>query len=158
MLFVATALSTAALKPLEPLLRFAALRLNVLAALRLPLPAMSHRLDFKKFTLANLLRIVYICISNKGEYKMAQNDYIDIGQEQDCHNDVNVMTNIKGRILEVINECRALSDKGAMAYNEDLPERVHDALDNVLAEVVQPVENMADEGILFYESNRHADA
>ncbi len=88
---------------------------------------------------------------------MAQNDYIDKGQEQDCHNDVNVITHIKGRILEVINECRSLSDKGAMAYNEDLPERVHDALDNVLAEVVQPVENMADEGVLFYDNNRPTD-
>ena len=85
---------------------------------------------------------------------MAKNDYIDKGQEQDCHNDVNVITQIKGRILEVIGECRELSDKQAMAYNEDLPERVHDALDNVLAEVVQPVENMADEGVLFYDNNR----
>ena len=35
---------------------------------------------------------------------MAKNDYIDGGHENDCHNDVNVITQIKGRLLSVITE------------------------------------------------------
>lgn len=85
---------------------------------------------------------------------MAKNDYIDKGQEQDCHNDVNVITQIKGRILEVIKECQNLSDNGAMAYYEYLPEKLRDSLDDVLEEVLKPVEEQADEGVLFYENNR----
>lgn len=85
---------------------------------------------------------------------MAYNKYIDVGQEQDCHNDVNVITQMKGRILELIKEIQSLQDKKAMAYNEDLPETLVSALDDVLAEVIQPVENMADEGVLYYENNR----
>ncbi|MEE3036153.1 MAG: hypothetical protein VX329_02730 [Pseudomonadota bacterium] len=85
---------------------------------------------------------------------MAKNDYIDGGHENDCHNDVNVITQIKGRLLSVITECRDLNDKGAMAFNCDLPVKVHDAIDDILADIVQPVENAADEGVLFYENNR----
>lgn len=86
--------------------------------------------------------------------QMAKNDYIDNGQEQDCHNDVNVISQIKGRLLEVIKECQSLADKGAMAYHETLPTDIRDALDDILADVVKPVEDAADEGVLFYENNR----
>ena len=56
--------------------------------------------------------------------------------------------------MYVITECRDLNDKCAMAVNSDLPVKVHDAIDDILADIVQPVENAADEGVLFYENNR----
>lgn len=88
---------------------------------------------------------------------MSQNDYIDKGQEQDCHNDVNVISQVKGRIIEVIKQCQDLGDKQAMAYNSDLPQNLINALDDVLEEVIAPVEKQADEGVLYYENNRPTD-
>lgn len=85
---------------------------------------------------------------------MSQNKYIDIGQEQDCHNDLFVITNIKSKIVDVIKDCQLMQQKGALAYYEDTMLDVVDALDDVVAITIKKVEDMAEEGASYYENNR----
>ena len=82
---------------------------------------------------------------------MAYNEYIDKGCEDDCHNDINVISGIKTHIHKAIKHCEALVDNEAMAYHTDLPQDIIGALDDVLAEIIQPVEDKADEGAIYYE-------
>lgn len=84
---------------------------------------------------------------------MAYNEYIDRGCENDCHNDINVIDGIKTHIHKAIKHCVALADNKAMAYYPELPESVINALDDILAEIIQPIEDKADEGAIYYEHN-----
>ena len=85
---------------------------------------------------------------------MSENKYIDVGQEQDCHNDLFVVTNIKAKIIDVIKDCQSLQEKRAMAFYEHLIPDVVDALDDVVAITLKGVEDMAEEGANYYENNR----
>ena len=85
---------------------------------------------------------------------MGHNKYIDIGQEQDCHNDLFVITNIKSKIVDVIKDCQIMQQKGALAYYEDTMFEIVDALDGVVAITIKKVEDMAEEGANYYENNR----
>lgn len=83
------------------------------------------------------------------------NEYIDKStDERDCHNDLNVVSKIKDAVRSAIKTAEALQDQGALAYNHDLFAAVIDALDDISAEIIMPVEAKIEEGLLYYESNK----
>ena len=90
-----------------------------------------------------------------GETTMT-NIYIEQGIAQDCHNDQNVILSLRTKIHDAIRETEKYRDAGAMAYNESLLTEVIDKLDDILADVIQPVETLIDEGERYHEANTNA--
>ena len=80
------------------------------------------------------------------------NIYIDQGMIEDCHNDQNIILTLRTRIHDAIRETEKYRDAGAMAYNDSLLFEVIDKLDDILAEVIQPVETLIDEGERHHEA------
>ncbi len=85
------------------------------------------------------------------------NIYIDQGIIEDCHNDQNIILTLRTKIHDAISETQKFHDVGAMAYNDSLLEEVINKLDDILADVIQPVETMVDEGERYHEANNNAD-
>jgi hypothetical protein len=84
------------------------------------------------------------------------NIYIEQGIIDDCHNDQNVILTLRTKIHEAIRETEKYRDAGAMAYNESLLVEVIDKLDDILADVIQPIETLIDEGERYHETNINA--
>ena len=90
-----------------------------------------------------------------GETTMT-NIYIEQGIIEDCHNDQNVILTLRTKIHDAIRETEKYRDAGAMAFNGSLLVEVIDKLDDILAEVIQPIETLADEGERYHETNTDA--
>ena len=84
------------------------------------------------------------------------NIYIDQGIIDDCHNDQNIILTLRTKIHDAIRETEKYRDAGAMAYNDALLVDVIDKLDDILADVIQPVETLIDEGERYHEANTNA--
>ena len=84
------------------------------------------------------------------------NIYIDQGIIDDCHNDQNIILTLRTKIHDAIRETEKYRDAGAMAYNGTLLVDVIDRLDDILADVIQPVENLIDEGERYHEAKTNA--
>ena len=90
-----------------------------------------------------------------GETTMT-NIYIDQGIIDDCHNDQNIILTLRTKIHDAIRETEKYRDAGAMAYNGTLLVDVIDKLDDILADVIQPVETLIDEGERYHEAKTNA--
>jgi hypothetical protein len=90
-----------------------------------------------------------------GETTMT-NIYIDQGIIEDCHNDQHVILTLRTKIHDAIRDAEKYRDAGAMAYNGSLLLEVIDKLDDILAEVIQPVETLVDEGERYHDANTNA--
>ena len=84
------------------------------------------------------------------------NIYIDQGIIDDCHNDQNIILTLRTKIHDAIRETEKYRDAGAMAYNDSLLLEVIDKLDDILADVIQPVETLIDEGERYHEAKTNA--
>lgn len=84
------------------------------------------------------------------------NIYIEQGIIDDCHNDQNVILTLKTKIHEAIKQTEQFRDAGAMAYNDSLLVEVIDKLDDILADVIDPVQDAIDEGERYHEANINA--
>ncbi len=85
-----------------------------------------------------------------------RNVYIDQGIIDDCHNDQNIILTLRTKIHDAVLQTEKFRDAGAMAYNDTVLTEVIDKLDDILAEVIQPVETMIDEGERYHEANTNA--
>ena len=84
------------------------------------------------------------------------NMYIDQGMEQDAQNDQHVILELRTKVGHAIIHAQKLKDAGAMAYYDELLTDVIDKLDDILADVIQPIETKVDEGLRYHETNTDA--
>lgn len=68
------------------------------------------------------------------------NIYISEGTRDDMHNDCMVILEAKTAIADAIQRLHTLTNNSAMAYNDSLLPNLVDALDNILANDIQSVE------------------
>ena len=90
-----------------------------------------------------------------GETTMT-NIYIDQGIEQDAQNDMNIILELRTKVGDAIHHAQKLQSAGAMAYNDTLLVDVIDKLDDILADVIQPVETLVEEGLNHHEQANNA--
>ena len=84
------------------------------------------------------------------------NLYIDQGIEQDAQNDMNIILELRTKVGDAIQHAQKLQAAGAMAYNGNLLEDVIDKLDDILADVIQPVETLVEEGLNHHDKASNA--
>tara|TARA_B100000927_G_C16174579_1_gene352813 strand:- start:192 stop:455 length:264 start_codon:yes stop_codon:yes gene_type:complete len=84
------------------------------------------------------------------------NMYIDQGIEQDAQNDQNIILELRTKVGDAIFHAQKLQSAGAMAYYDELLTDVIDQLDDILADVIQPIETKVDEGLRYHEANTDA--
>lgn len=84
------------------------------------------------------------------------NIYIDQGIEQDAHNDMNIVLQLRTQIGNAIHHAQKAQNAGAMAYNESMLDEVIDKLDDILANIIQPVETLIEQGERYHEQNSNA--
>lgn len=85
---------------------------------------------------------------------MPSNLYIDDSGViiEDAHNDLFVLGEIKGKIHLAIMAAQDMQEKQALAKYKHVLEVAIDKLDDIIAQDINPIENKAEEGILYYES------
>ena len=84
------------------------------------------------------------------------NLYIDQGIEQDAQNDMNIILELRAKVGDAIHHAQKLQSAGAMAYNDTLLVDVIDKLDDILADVIQPVEKLVEEGLNHHDQVSNA--
>lgn len=84
--------------------------------------------------------------------------YFYRGCEEDCHNDMNVLSSIKSDITAVIKKVQDLDNKKALAFNENTLLDIVDHLDDCIADIIEPKENEAEEGAALYDTKRNEGA
>ncbi|MAK49767.1 hypothetical protein [Marinobacter sp.] len=73
------------------------------------------------------------------------NIYITEATTDDIQNDQWILLEIRGKITDAIHHAQKLQKKGAMAYNPDFLTKTIDALDNITADIITPLQDKLDD-------------